>query len=233
MMHPDFQRGLDLLGREQYPEALAAFELLIAQWPAAGEAHHFRAVALFRLSRIEEAVKSWDKAISLQPAQADYYSMRGVAFFHLGQKMAALEDMHQALLLEPHNPYRHSSRAYMRAALGDTGGAIEDYRQAIVLDPEDAIAHNNLGLLEEKAGRQERARELFDRADQLAGVKSPAERAAETPSANSQAIHQTPAEPQIEAPKVGYWDILKGIFTRKDLFEEFVYFVRSGGKLKS
>ena len=48
-----------------------------------------------------------------------------------------------------------------------TNEAISDYKKAIELDPEDAVAENNLGMLEEQLGYQSKAKNRFDRADEL------------------------------------------------------------------
>jgi len=45
----------------------------------------------------------------------------------------------------------------------------ENYEKAIELDPEDAVSYNNLGLVEEKMGRKEKAQQHFSRADSLSG----------------------------------------------------------------
>ena len=89
-----------------------------------------------------------------------------VTQFHLKQLMNALANMNKAQELEPRNPYRYSSRAYIKDAIGDLAGAIEDYKMH-ELDPQDAVAHNNLGMLEEKFGRKQKAEKHFKKADEI------------------------------------------------------------------
>ena len=88
--------------------------------------------------------------------------------------MQVAADMNKAQELEPRNPYRYSSRAYIKDAIGDLAGAIEDYKKCIELDPLDAVAHNNLGMLEEKFGRKQKAEKHFKKADEISkDEKSP------------------------------------------------------------
>lgn len=184
--------------------------------------YYSTAKKLYNAENYKEATVAFGSAIQQDPTNADLYSERGVTWFHLGNLPAALADMNKSQELEPKNPYRYSSRAYIRDAMGDTRGAIEDYKLAIKLDPEDAIAHNNLGLLEEKLGYKEQAKNRFTTADHLAQQQglftqhpSPPEAA---PTGSSAA-----SEPTLSGE-------IKKVFTTKKGFREFIAFLKNGFK---
>ena len=201
--------------------------------------------------KYDSALIYFDNALVQNPHDATCLSDKAVTLFHLGKKEEALDLLNQAQSLEPHNPYRYSSRAFVKDALGDLQGAIDDYQKAIELDPEDMVAYNNLGLLEEKLGYKESAKKKFEQADELAkklglifdeqgNLVTPA---SDIPSAASgQAIHHesslmeeiTSQEQLITTnttieqdpiPSKSYWEVIKSIFTSKQVFYEFIDFV--------
>ena len=109
-------------------------------------------------------------------------------------------------------------------------GAIEDYEKAIELDPEDAVAFNNLGLVEEKLGRKEKAKDYFEKADSLSGY--PPKKEAEVPSGvtSNQTEKQKPTRPNIPVSKpkltMGHFlEVVQGIFTKSAIRKEFSTYI--------
>ncbi len=126
-----------------------------------------KGIALLKAEKFKEALVVFNDLIEDFPNSADCWSERGVVHFHLNNRKEALADMDKAVNIEPLKSYRYSSRAYIRGHYGMASEAIEDYKKAIELDPEDAIAYNNLGLLEERLGYKEIAKQRFEIADHL------------------------------------------------------------------
>ncbi|MBA3899317.1 MAG: tetratricopeptide repeat protein, partial [Bacteroidetes bacterium] len=102
-------------------------------------------------------------------------------------------------------------------------GGIEDYQKAIELDPEDFISLNNLGMLEEKMGYKDKAKEYYKKADELTGY-DPEEKK------EIQEASEVPKPAAEEKPK-SLTDIVKSTFTQKDTFKEFMEFVKKGFKI--
>ncbi len=177
-------------------------------------------------SKFEEALELLNKGIEIEPKNANLLSERAVVFFHLNDKERSLKELDYCVLLEPTNPYRYSSRAYVKASMKDINGAILDYEKCIHLDPEDAIAHNNLGLLLESQGRMQLAKRNFKRADELEGVLQ--ERGIDLP----QEASTVKSSPKPKKKKRTTWSIVKGTFTDRNLFKEYLTFLRNGFKLK-
>jgi Flp pilus assembly protein TadD len=182
-----------------------------------------KAEKFYKKRNFEKAIYWFSMAISKRPDDADLFSERAVAHFHNGSKKEALLDLDRAQELEPMRAYRYSSRAYIKDSLGDVQGAIEDYKKAIELDPEDAIAYNNLGLLEEKLGYANKAKVLFDFADELAARSDSSAQGFEQPENLQKKIDQEKSEKTLLGEAAS-------VFKSKESFKEFITFIRNGFK---
>ena len=192
--------------------------------------------------KYDKALIAFNKALEKSPDHPDILSHRGVAYLHLNQKKNCLDDLLHALKLEPENSYRYASLAYARDFFGDLDGAIADYEKAVKIDPKDAIAHNNLGLLQEKKGYQQKARNNFERADKLAEIENKFMKTLDEQEQNvsqSEDMKPKPSSGEKLQPKKlqpdkkeKSMDVVKSVFTKKSAFIEFLAFIKNGFKLK-
>ncbi len=185
----------------------------------------------------EDALSLYAEAILAEPANPVYYSQRGVCHYHLKRFDEALADMNKAVELDPSYSYRYASRAYIKDAMGDVKGGIADYQKAIELDPEDAVSYNNLGLLEEKLGYIEASKKNFKKADELAKLLEETGIVTEKELMNSKAAKPQNIQKELDQKKEekvqsSISEEIKGVFTKKDTFREFVSFIRNGFKTK-
>lgn len=245
-----FLAGLDKCKQEKYAEAIESFNQSLLTEPQHVESYFNRGLARFKLGQYQQAVQDYDKAIEGVPENAMLYSERAVAKHLLKDNRGAIADFNIALKLEPSNPYRYSSRAYVRAVIGDTSGAIEDYKKAIELDPEDAVAYNNLGLLEEKLGYVQKAKENFRKADAIADEGKTFEKPdledalaryekKEQEKKETLCLKKQPKgtgehlqEPSNPSAKE-YFHVMKSVFTSKQIFSEFIEFIKYGWRKKN
>ena len=239
-----FLSGLEKAKQGKFDEAIGFFTQSLTIEPQHMESYFNRAMARYQLQDFMNALKDFDEAHNLAPKNTEILHERAVTHHKLGNHREAIEDLNKALVYEPNNPYRYSSRAYIRAFVGDVQGAISDYQNALKLDPEDAIALNNLGLLEEKLGHQNKAKEYFDKADQIADegknfekpdletileefearqqARIETERLQKQPKGTGEILSSDMQNTGINA----YWKIIKAVFSSKDTFQEFTQFIK-------
>lgn len=183
-------------------------------------------------SKFDEALDQLNQALEIEPENANVLSERAVVYFHQGDAQKALDQLDYCVLLDPQNPYRYSSRAYIKAFLKDIKGAIEDYEKCIMLDPDDAIAYNNMGLLLESQGRIEQAKRNFERADELEGILKERGISTEHDQTNIAADTQETLANDENNSSGSTWSIVKGLFTNRKIFKEYLDFLKNGMKMK-
>jgi tetratricopeptide (TPR) repeat protein len=105
------------------------------------------------------------------------------------------------------------------------------YEKAIELDPEDAVAYNNLGLVEEKLGRMEKAKDNFEKADSLSGY--PPKKEVETaptalpnPSEKSKATRPEYHSSKSTLTFGHFLEVIQGVFTKTTVRKEFATFIK-------
>lgn len=182
------------------------------------ENDHLGAIALFNAVLKEDGQDS------------NAYCHRGIAYMNIEQYKQAMEDLDKAVELDPDYGFRYQARGYLKSKIKDQEGAIEDYQKAVDLEPSDPIAYNNLALAQEQLGWSGKAKENFNKSDQLQGVQTTEERAKARieKALNDAEIAQ--AEDQNLNPNKK--QIAQEVFTKKGGFKDFLRFIGNGFKLK-
>lgn len=174
---------------------------------------------------LDESLILFNHALEVLPTNADILSERAVTYIHLNKLSLAMLDMDYCISLQPTNPYHYSCRAYLKSTMNDVDGAILDYEAAIELDPQDITAINNMGLLEEKAGNLEKAKQIFERADNTAGIDF--EKHLEN-VVKQNSMHAFKSNTVAERKSL--INTILSVFTDKRIFLEFVQFLKNGLK---
>ena len=230
----DLEKIKQMMSAEKYSEVISLLKPHLQANEYDLEALHIRAQANFKLEKFAESLTDFDYLLNLLPKNADIYADRGLVRHFLRDAQGALSDFDMAQEIEPENPFRYACRAFIWAAVGNFENAINDYEKAIELDPDDAVAHNNLGLLQEKLGRNDIAQNHFKVADKLQGVvyssqnNDLADKKIEIStekSDNNNKIQNNQQKIAEKTSKNSYWSIFREVFTEKDKFKEFLYFI--------
>lgn len=159
--HPDDpalrQRVAQLYLLTGNARAAAAF---CRQWlqeePTAAEPHRLLGRAALQATRRDEAVAHFERAVALDPGNAEYHR-------ELGQAVAAsLTLSHTPTLSLP--PERQSKSKSKSKSKSTSRRAEVALRRAVELAPGNAEAHRHLGLLLQRQGRWEEARDAQLRA---------------------------------------------------------------------
>ena len=105
------KEGDTLRDREQYQEALAAYEHAIHLDPQLAAVYNNKGYALHDLQRYQEALEAYEHAIRLNPQLAAVYNNKGSILQDLQHYEEALKAYDQAILLDPKNPNRWQRKA--------------------------------------------------------------------------------------------------------------------------
>ncbi len=208
------EKGIEACRSGAFEEGITYFNRVLKKDQHNREALYNRGRALSKVGSLEKSLEDFKQLTIIDPTNASYIGDYAVSL-HLNNKQdeASLK-FNLALSIEPNNPYRYSSRAFFKDRLGDLEGAIKDYEKAIELDPEDAIALNNKGLVEEKMGYQDKAKQSFDKSNELVGYK---------PEVKENTVKPTAKEAETTSAKPSRMKVIKSVFT-KEGFEEFKEF---------
>lgn len=140
-------KGMDLVRRMQYAEALEVFDRLVSQSPEITEAWNNRGVALFRLGRSGEALESYDRALSLDAKNLEALRNKGFVLRSMGRLEEAL-DCYFKVMKTGGNALDLEAMAAALVGLGKLEEAMECMLQAIEIQPIDRF-EEELGALKE------------------------------------------------------------------------------------
>ncbi len=212
-----------LIEAAKYQQAIEGLSKIIANDAYNIEALTWLAKAQFKLELFQESIENYNKIINLMPLEADFYADRGLCFHMAGEVKLALLDFDKAVELQPNNAYRYSCRAFVKNYYKDFKGALTDYNKAIELDPKDAIAYNNKGVLEEKIGFADQAKESFSHSNQLQGIDLEKELAKINVSNSLPITLYKPKAKQLTGKQ--YFTVLTSVFTSARGLKEFIRFL--------
>jgi serine/threonine-protein kinase len=145
-----------------FPTARREYERAIALSPNYATAHHWYAVYLLHMGRLDEAVKEMTKAQELDPLSLIISSVLGMAQWSAGDLAQAETGLRKTLDLGPDFAMAHMNLAitlFLQQRLAD---AITEARVAVRLSNNAANHAAFLGYMCAKAGNPEEARTILD-----------------------------------------------------------------------
>jgi hypothetical protein len=135
------RHGLHLYYREgNYPDAIRYFDLAIEIDPMLAAAWHDRGVCLREQGKDEDALKSIDKAVELEPDNEEFLFTRAELLKKIG---------------------------ILRGQKNAVAAAVRTYNRVLEINPNNADAWSSLGVCMKEQGKEELARQYFDRAQNL------------------------------------------------------------------
>jgi len=147
------ERGFAALRQPSYPEALEAFESLIAREPLRPTAHYGKGLALSGLLDYGGAVESFEKAVALDPSYAAAFRQLAIHYAQLGLRERARAAYQKAKALGPApDPVRLALARALRKA-----GWLEEARQILDAVSLSSEEHLELALLAQEENPKEAA----------------------------------------------------------------------------
>ncbi|PYT26286.1 MAG: hypothetical protein DMG57_22105 [Acidobacteria bacterium] len=154
------ERGLELLRRQHYQEALDALETAKRTLPSQAQVYNLLGITLTKLGRIPEANKDFRKAVELNPKLADPHKNLGFNYWTSGQEAEAEQSFQAALKLNPTDEFAHYGLGTVYLRQGRAADAIAHLERArSLVDREQQVS---LGL-----GRAYLASRQFPKAVEL------------------------------------------------------------------
>ena len=179
------KKGMGLLEKGDYRNAVAKFERVLAKNPKNWEAYGYLGDTYRRLGRYEKAIDSYKTSLSYNPEAIDSYEGLALSYVDkgfrfneaivlLGQTRDILKD--DALLLNETRIFYLEALSWVYFQKGDTARAMKYFDEAYPLwqkdfqnglnefDPYFSEVHYRFGVLLNHRGEKEKARGEFEKA---------------------------------------------------------------------
>jgi len=166
---PDRPTGYIELGRlrlseKRFSEADALFHKALTLDPGSVDAMKGLATVYMAENKPEEALKFLQGQIDQNPNSSALFHFKGQVLLQTKQDKLAEAALSHAVELDPNNLGALVQLAQTRASLMNLDQAITDYKKAITLSPRNAPLFAALGVLYEKKGDWQQARDNYQKA---------------------------------------------------------------------
>jgi DNA-directed RNA polymerase subunit alpha len=158
-----FYLGRALVNRQQYAEALGAFEKAEKAGYAAQQVSLQRAGVNRLMGNIPEARAILAKLVDLQSHSAEYHFQLAGCHLADGDRLLALRSYERASELDPGHTGALFQLAYFNDLAGNDEEAIGYYERCLKYPPVHKGVLNNLGVLYEDNERFDKARDCYER----------------------------------------------------------------------
>ena len=150
----------------RYPEAVAAYLLVLSQQPNNADAVLGLAETYKASGDATKAEAEYKRAIALQPGYWSGYNKLGVFYYTQGRYADAISQFQKVVQLVPDNQRGYVNLGGMYQRLGRYDDAIRTFSESIARQP-SGQAYSNLGTALYYAARYEEAAAAFEKAIEL------------------------------------------------------------------
>lgn len=154
--------------RQDWPQARAMVDHLVAAAPASAEARQQRGRVLLAQGDPRAAMAEFQDALALDDAYAAALVGLGLAETRLGMLQQAVEHLEQAIELDPKRGEAHLARAQALEAFGRGREALASYYRALEFEPGNADAMIRVAALQVDGGHPEQALARLEQALEVA-----------------------------------------------------------------
>lgn len=159
----DYDKGMELVHKGSYKEAIAEFDKALKSDVKHAEALVERSLCKFRLGNYKEVIEDCkalldDNEPSHAVSKRQAYMMSAGAHNALGQYKEAVECASKAIELAPKAAISYTDRAFAYQQLGEFENALKDLDEAIKLDPKHASNFQTRAAIYEALARSDRQR---------------------------------------------------------------------------
>ena len=170
--------GDRVLAAGQYEDAATLYGRQLQNNPSDPLALAGKALALQKAGRIDEAAKVYDRLLQLNPRDLEALT-NSLGLLQQQDPQRALGRLQALSLQYPDNATVAGQLAMAQAKMMDTPSALRSFSKAMALDPSNPIYPFNMGVLYDRLGTTDKAREQYRRALDVANAYP--DRAGEAP----------------------------------------------------
>lgn len=144
--------GIGMLDRQQYAEAVDAFQQVVALDPGYERGYVNLAIAEYSRGRFTESLAWLDRALTMKPddARAQYY--KGLNFRWQVHYDAAVEALQPVAAAYPRFRQVHQELGYLYMLQKKYAKSRAEYLQVLAIDPDDPLTHRWLGAVLQAMG---------------------------------------------------------------------------------
>jgi tetratricopeptide (TPR) repeat protein len=176
-----YEAGVKSISEGRISLGLASLRQAAEVEPQNALYHNAVGAVLLNVGRFPDAQAEFQKAVELDPTYADAYHNLGSTYAEQGQWEDAItaykKALAQTIYTSPENTYNNLGYAYW--ALDRRKEAEDAFRAALQLEPKLVPSHFWLGVLLQKEGRKDEAKQHFQAARDLEPASLLGKRAAE------------------------------------------------------
>ncbi|MCU0569938.1 MAG: tetratricopeptide repeat protein [Oculatellaceae cyanobacterium Prado106] len=157
-----YQKGCRQVSGQQYSQAIATFEQILAQHPQHVEALQMKGYTLYLLGEDEAALKLQDQAIAIQPDFLAAWETKAAILMHLGQLEETLAAYDKALNLHPDALNVWYNRGLLLMQLKRYEEALAAFDHVLFQKPDSPDAALQRGVVLEQLNRNKEALETYE-----------------------------------------------------------------------
>lgn len=156
-----FRQAADLVEKDRSAEAVPLFRRALKLAPNEGRIHHYLGYALMQTGQLRAAQTEFETALRLEPGNvySEYFLARTLDKQGLRDRALALYEQILSSGDIIYDTYQHLSQAYSRRK--EYAKAVTMLQQALQQTPWDGALHTQLGMVYQKMGQNEEAKQEF------------------------------------------------------------------------
>jgi tetratricopeptide (TPR) repeat protein len=159
----DFAEGTEFFSKQQYTEAITAFEKVVEKFPGNYEGFYNLGLSHLRAGHIDQAIDLFEKSIELNPDSYESHRALGESYFQKGEIEKATKTLAEAVVLQPDNPMSHYNLGLAYDKMGKPEEALQEYQKTIVLKPDLSAPYYQAALVFIRLENYKGAIEYFEK----------------------------------------------------------------------
>jgi tetratricopeptide (TPR) repeat protein len=154
--------------QNQMQKGYGILETALTKYPDNPQIYFEYGLLLEQDAMQQKAIEHMEKVLELEPDHAEALNYLGYTWANNNVHLEkALEYIQRSMHLKPDNGYIQDSLGWVYFRMGKLDLAIRETMAALLLEPDDPNIYEHLGDIYQKLGKKNKAKEAFNKAEQL------------------------------------------------------------------